>query len=99
MQAKMKAEKLAEAQKKALEEAAERAAKEAAEKEAIRAREKAAAEVAQKGPMEQKWTTGAETTSEVRAGNLISKDECSIVPKSMQLPGTFSFLLHHVFLY
>ncbi|XP_073099684.1 mRNA export factor GLE1 [Elaeis guineensis] len=86
-EAKMKAEKLAEAQKKALEEAAERAAKEAAEKEAIRAREKAAAEVAQKGPMEQKWTTGAETTSEVRAGNLISKDECSIVPKSMQLPG------------
>ncbi|XP_038977856.1 protein GLE1-like isoform X1 [Phoenix dactylifera] len=86
-EAKMKAEKLAEAQKKALEDAAERAAKEAAEKEAARTREKAAAEVAQKGAMEQKWATGAETTSEVKAGNLISKDECTIVPKNVQLPG------------
>ncbi|KAG1370046.1 protein GLE1 [Cocos nucifera] len=86
-EAKMKAEKLAETQKKALEEAAERAAKEAVEKEATRAREKAATEVAQKGPMEQKWTTDAETTSEVMAGNLMSKDEGSTVPKSMQLPG------------
>lgn len=87
----MKAEKLAEAQKKALQDAAERAAKEAAEKEAAKTRQKAATEVAQKGAMEQKWTTSAETTREVRAGNLISKDECSIVPKNVQLPGISVF--------